>query len=96
MTKRIAVTATGITMTLIFAALALYSQLGFPPNVETAFTAGASLESGPTPVVDPDTLESLDRPDNLVDRLIAGDSDTRSIGKGVCAAMLGNAVTLVQ
>jgi hypothetical protein len=40
--------------------------------------------------------ESLDRPDNLVDRLIAGGSDTRSIGKGVCAAMLGNAVTLVQ
>ena len=40
--------------------------------------------------------ESLDRPDNLVDRLIAGGSDTRSIGKGVCAAMLGNAVTLIQ
>ena len=40
--------------------------------------------------------ESLDRPDNLVDRLIAGGSDTRSIGKGVCAALLGNAVTLVQ
>jgi len=36
------------------------------------------------------------RPDNLVDRLVAGGSDTRSIGKGVCAAMLGNAVTLVQ
>jgi len=36
------------------------------------------------------------RPNNLVDRLIAGGSDTRSIGKGVCAAMLGNAVTLVQ
>jgi phage terminase large subunit-like protein len=40
--------------------------------------------------------ESLDRPDNLIDRLIAGGSGTRSIGKGVCAAMLGNAVTLVQ
>jgi len=50
----------------------------------------------PTPQVDPTTGESLDRPDNLVDRLIAGGSDTRSIGKGVCAAMLGNAVTLVQ
>ncbi|MDH3409481.1 MAG: LamG domain-containing protein, partial [Gammaproteobacteria bacterium] len=36
------------------------------------------------------------RPDNLVDRLIAGGSDTRAISKGVCAAMLGNAVTLVQ
>jgi hypothetical protein len=40
--------------------------------------------------------ESLDRPDNLIDRLITGGSGTRSIGKGVCAAMLGNAVTLVQ
>ena len=39
---------------------------------------------------------SGNRPANLVDRLIAGGSDTRSIGKGVCAAMLGNAVTLVQ
>ena len=36
------------------------------------------------------------RPDNLVDRLVSGGSDTRSIGKGVCAAMLGSAVTLVQ
>jgi hypothetical protein len=36
------------------------------------------------------------RPDNLVDRLIAGGSDTRAISKGVCAAMIGNAVTLVQ
>jgi hypothetical protein len=50
----------------------------------------------PTSAVDPITGESLDRPDNLVDRLVAGGSDTRSIGKGVCAAMLGNAVTLVQ
>ena len=36
------------------------------------------------------------RPDNLVDRLIAGGSDTRAISKGVCAAMIGNAATLVQ
>jgi len=37
------------------------------------------------------------RPDNLIDRLIAGGgSDTRAISKGVCAAMIGNAVTLVQ
>jgi hypothetical protein len=36
------------------------------------------------------------RPDNLVDRLIAGGSTTRAISKGVCAAMLGNATTLVQ
>lgn len=38
----------------------------------------------------------VDRPDNLVDRLLAGGSDTRAISKGVCAAMLGNAVTLIQ
>ena len=36
------------------------------------------------------------RPDNLVDRLLAGPSDTRAIAKGTCAAMLGNAVTLIQ
>ena len=36
------------------------------------------------------------RPDNLVDRLVAGGSETRSIAKGVCAAMLGNATTLIQ
>lgn len=36
------------------------------------------------------------RPSNLIDRLLAGGSDTRSISKGVCAAMLGNAATLIQ
>ncbi len=36
------------------------------------------------------------RPDNLVDRLLAGGSDTRAISKGVCAATIGNAATLVQ
>jgi hypothetical protein len=36
------------------------------------------------------------RPDNLVDRLLAGGSSTRAISKGVCAAMIGNATTLVQ
>jgi len=36
------------------------------------------------------------RPNNLVDRLIAGGSNTRAIAKGVCAAMLGNATTLIQ
>ena len=37
-----------------------------------------------------------DRPDNLIDRLLAGSSDTRAISKGVCAAVLGSAATLVQ
>ena len=42
------------------------------------------------------------RPDNLIDRLLAGvdplapPSDTRGIAKGVCAAVLGSAATLVQ
>jgi hypothetical protein len=36
------------------------------------------------------------RPDNLIDRLLSGSSDTRAIAKGVCAATLGNAATLVQ
>jgi hypothetical protein len=37
-----------------------------------------------------------DRPDDLITRLLAGGSDTRSIAKGVCAAMLGSATTLIQ
>jgi len=36
------------------------------------------------------------RPQNLIDRLIAGGTDTRSIAKGACAAVLGSAVMLVQ
>ncbi len=36
------------------------------------------------------------RPDNLIDRLLAGSSDTRAIAKGACAAILGSAATLVQ
>jgi hypothetical protein len=37
-----------------------------------------------------------DRPDNLIDRLLAGGSNTRAISKGVCAAMLASATTLIQ
>ena len=36
------------------------------------------------------------RPDNLIDRLLAGSSDTRAIAKGVCATVLGSAATLIQ
>ena len=40
------------------------------------------------------------RPENLIDRLLASTtppiSDTRAIAKGVCASVLGSAVTLVQ
>ena len=43
-------------------------------------------------IFDPLTL----RPVNLIDRLIAGGADTRSISKGACAAVLGSAVMLIQ
>ncbi len=36
------------------------------------------------------------RPDNLIDRLLTGTSNTRAISKGVCASVLGSAATLVQ
>lgn len=36
------------------------------------------------------------RPANLVDRLVGSGADTRSVAKGLCAAVLGSAVTLVQ
>ncbi len=36
------------------------------------------------------------RPDNLAQRLLDGGSSTRAIAKGVCAATLGNAATLIQ
>jgi hypothetical protein len=36
------------------------------------------------------------RPDNLVQRLVDGGSSTSAVAKGVCAATLGSAVTLVQ
>jgi hypothetical protein len=51
------------------------------------------------------SVDPLGRPDNLIDRLLnpppilgvpSIPSDTRDIAKGVCAAMIGNAVTLIQ
>jgi len=68
--------------------------------------ATGQTPSGPTIATQPIYAELYDelaafqaadgRPDNLIDRLLAGPSDTRAIGKGVCAAMLGSAVALVQ
>ena len=69
-------------------------NIGSQPVRTEVYEELASYQD-PTTEVSPEG-ESLDRPDNLVDRLIAGGSDTRSIGKGVCAAMLGSAVTLIQ
>ena len=62
---------------------------------------GAQLASQPsyTTVFDEVALAAPvagGRPDNLIDRLLAGTSDTRAIAKGVCASVLGSAVTLVQ
>ena len=63
-------------------------------------TAGSQLASQPTYATVYSELASFaaagGRPDNLIDRLIAGGSDTRSISKGVCAATLGSGVTLAQ
>ena len=68
-------------------------QLASQPTYATVYTEVASFLAAGT------------RPDNLIDRLLNPPdvdgvpqvaSDTRSISKGVCAAILGSAVTLVQ
>jgi hypothetical protein len=63
-------------------------------------SAGAQLISQPTYTSVYDEVAAFSaaggRPDNLVDRLLVGTSDTRSIAKGVCASVLGSAATLVQ
>ena len=61
-------------------------QLLTQPSYALIYEELASFRTGP----------GIDRPDNLIDRLLAGPSDTRAIAKGVCAAVLGSAVTLVQ
>ncbi len=62
--------------------------------------AGPQIGTQPTFATVYDELAAFQaaggRPDNLIDRLIAGGSDTRSISKGVCAATLGAGVSLVQ
>jgi hypothetical protein len=61
---------------------------------------GPQLLSQPAYVVVYDEVAAFGasggRPDNLIDRLLAGPSDTRAIAKGVCASVLGSATTLVQ
>ena len=64
-------------------------QIGTQPSYTAVYSEVASYASGSGP--DPD------RPDNLIDRLLAGgSSDTRAVAKGVCASVLGSAATLVQ
>ena len=61
---------------------------------------GTQLASAPTyATINTELSTYVDdgtRPDNLIDRLLAGPSDTRAIAKGVCAAVLGSASTLIQ
>ena len=63
-------------------------------------SGGPQLASQPTYTTVRDELAAFqaagNRPDNLIDRLLAGPSDTRAIAKGVCASVLGSAATLVQ
>ncbi len=69
-------------------------------------STSAQLLSQPSYAVVHDEMASFmsgggARPDNLIDRLLAGTppappSDTRAIAKGVCASVLGSATTLVQ
>ena len=61
---------------------------------------GPQLTSQPSYAVVYDEIAAFsaagNRPDNLIDRLLTGPSDTRAIAKGVCASVLGSAATLVQ
>ncbi len=63
-------------------------------------SVGPQLASQPTYATVRDELGVFQaaggRPDNLIDRLLVGPSDTRAIAKGVCASVLGSAATLVQ
>jgi len=61
-------------------------QLSTQPSYALVYDELAQFQTGP----------GIDRPDNLIDRLLAGPSDTRAIAKGVCAAVLGSAATLIQ
>ena len=62
--------------------------------------AGTQLISQPTYTSVYDEVAAFSaaggRPDNLIDRLLVGSSDTRAIAKGVCASVIGSAATLVQ
>lgn len=63
-------------------------------------SSGTQLSTQPTYTSVHDELAAFqaagNRPSNLIDRLLAGPSDTRAIAKGVCASVLGSAATLLQ
>lgn len=62
------------------------TQLASQPSYTIVYDEVAAFQAPP----------GSNRPDNLIDRLLAGPSDTRAIAKGVCASVLGSAATLVQ
>ena len=64
------------------------------PRVGTQIDTQPTFDTVFTELADFDAVGG--RPDDLVDRLVLGGSDTRSVAKGVCAAALGNAATLIQ
>ena len=74
------------------------------PLIERAVgqaSSGTQLNSQPTYLSVYDEVGAFQNaggpsPDNLIDRLLVGPSDTRAIAKGVCASVLGSAATLVQ
>ncbi len=63
-------------------------------------SGAAQLLSQPTYTIVYDEVAAFTaaagRPNNLIDRLLVGQSDSRAIAKGVCASVLGSAATLVQ
>ena len=71
------------------------------PLIENFMNIGITTQPAATDVEDelayigPDP-GGTERPDNLINRLIAGGTDTRSIAKGTCAAVLGSAAVLMQ
>lgn len=70
------------------------------PLVDNILGLGIATQPDATDVENEIGYNSFDpvteRPDNLIDRLIAGGTDTRSIAKGACAGVLGSAAMLIQ
>ena len=69
------------------------------PLVDNAIGSGLGSQPSYADLVDElgYAVDDGNRPDNLIDRLInGGAADTAGITKGVCAAVVGSAATLVQ
>jgi hypothetical protein len=73
-------------------------DLVLQPLIDRMMGFGIQTQPDYADVLDELGYETSDgvRPDNLTDRLLDNGAETRSIAKGICAAVLGSAVTLVQ